>query len=98
MAYLEGKTTNLIEQAIYLISTLPENSKVYITGAHTKWLRRLQVSFKDSGLVDVIFLTPEQIINGYLRGRRGILLIDDLYDLSYKCQKYLVEEQKCLKM
>lgn len=94
---MTGKTTRLIEEAVMLLADLPETSGVYITGAHPQWLHDLSQSFKMSGLVGVYFFTPSQIRNGALQGRRGILLIDDFFDLRWEDRQFLLMEKKLLR-
>jgi hypothetical protein len=92
-----GRTTRLIEEAISLLSKMPDGYVVIITGAHPRWLRELEREFKEAGLVDVIFMSPQQIIQGRMRGLRGLLLIDDFQDLPRKEQVYILDEQRHLK-
>lgn len=100
MSYIDdrgtGKTTRLVEEAIRLLGELPEGQNVFITGAHSQWLHMLATDFKAAGLVDVVFLSPHQIIRGALRGRRGRLLIDDPWDLTMKQSDILYLEQMLL--
>lgn len=91
-----GKTTSLMEEAIAILSELPEDAKVFITGAHSRWLLDLKKDFKEAGLVDVEFYTASRIIQGCLRGQRGILLIDDAWDLSPRDLDYILEEKRRL--
>lgn len=91
-----GKTTRLIEEAISLLADLPEDTNIFITGAHINWIHELNRRFKSSGLPNVIFFTPSQIKEGALRGRKGILLIDDYIDLSLEDKIILSGEQKRL--
>lgn len=93
----EGKTTSLIEEAIYLLGDLPEQYEVFITGAHTNWIHNLAKIFKSEGLFGVRFVSPLEIASGFLRGRLGILLIDDASDLSYETLFFLKLEQKRLR-
>jgi len=95
---MEGKTTRLIERAIEALGNLKEDQKVYITGPHSQWLNKLECEFKEVGLVDVVFITISQISNGYLRGRKGILLIDDFHECFSFDQKMLIEEESYLKV
>lgn len=92
----EDKTTRIFEQAIYLICDLPEDHKVYITGAHYEWLCDLRRDFKETGLVGVEVITAVQISNGYLRGCKGRLLIDDIEDLNHKDLEWLLMEKQIL--
>lgn len=92
-----GKTTRLMEQAVALLATLPEDERVYITGAHTTWLKQLEGDFRSSGLVDVVFITTAQICNGALRGRAGVLLIDDLIDMPSDTAAAVLEERNRLR-
>lgn len=52
-----GKTTSLIERAIEALSELPDDEKVYITGAHANWVRTLSRDFQGAGLTDVVFMS-----------------------------------------
>lgn len=88
-----GKTTAMMETAVELLGTLPQGANIYITGAHYRWLDDLRREFKHSGLVDVMFFTPRQILNGALRGRKGVLLIDDFYDLPFNDALAILEEK-----
>lgn len=92
-----GKTTRIMEEAVDLLGDLPEDCFVFITGAHSKWLLELSKGFKEAGLTDIKFFTVAQIKNGCLRGRRGVLLVDDVWDLSP--EEYLIvnEEQRILR-
>jgi hypothetical protein len=54
---------------------------VFITGGHSHWLTELQYRFQKAGLEGVKFFTITQVLNGDLRGRRGLLLIDDEVDI-----------------
>lgn len=91
-----GKTTWLIELAIRNLGHMPETHCVFITGAHLQWLYQLEHDFKATGLVGVVFLSPYQIINGALRGRKGILLVDDPWDLPAKTNDILWLEKTLL--
>ena len=92
-----GKTTELMEEAVRLLAILPEGQNVYVTGAHTRHLNDLEREFKEAGLVDVVFLAKTSIMyNGALRGRRGILLIDDLQDMTFKEQELITMERDML--
>jgi hypothetical protein len=93
-----GKTTRIMEEAVSLLADMPEGSYIYITGAHFSWLHALDHDFKSAGLTGVKFFSPRQIMEGALRGRQGILLIDDFGDLSWKEQDYLVEEQRMMNL
>lgn len=92
-----GKTTQLMEEAVDLLGELPDGYKIFITGAHSKWLFELERAFKDNGLFDVKFLTVSQIKQGHLRGRKGRLLIDDFHDFSLDDREILLEEKKILR-
>lgn len=92
-----GKTTQLFEHAVDLLGELPETSNVFITGAHNTWLNELRGRVKDSGLEGIVILSPEQIMMGALRGRRGLLLIDDWADLTWKQRDVLTQEQRVLR-
>lgn len=91
-----AKTTSLIEEAIEKLAEMPETHRVFITGAHPQWLHQLEHDFKASGLIGVVFLSPEQIINGALRGMKGILLVDDPCDLPAKAHDLLWLEKVIL--
>ena len=90
---ITGKTTSLMEEAVDLLATLPEDVKVFITGGHSNWLLRLKREFELSGLVGVEFYTPHQIATGCLFGRKGVLLIYDPIDIPHKEFKIIIEEQ-----
>lgn len=91
-----GKTTRLIEEAIDILADLPESQRVVVTGAHSRWLHQLEHDFRASGLVGVVFLSPEQIVNGALRGMKGKLLVDDPWDLPAKLSDTLYLEKRIL--
>lgn len=91
-----GKTTRLFEKAINILSTLPPEQRVFVTGAHPIFLRELERSFRESGLVDVMFFSVEQIMRGALDGCRGVLLIDDYADLSIRHMDCINEAQRKL--
>lgn len=93
-----GKTTNLVEEAVSLLADMPENAKVYITGAHTRHIRRLRDEFRAEGLKDVEFVTVPQIRSGYLNGRIGVLLIDDEWDLESHDRLALFDIQRVMNM
>lgn len=92
-----GKTTQMMEKAVELLGEMPDNCSVFITGAHSEWLFELSQAFRDAGLMNVEFFTPGQIVNGCLRGRHGVLLIDDENDIPGKTRSKLFNEQKILK-
>jgi hypothetical protein len=93
-----GKTTRLFEDAVNLAATLPESHKIYITGAHTRWLEQLKRDFKGEGLVGVEVMTIPQILNGGLRGRKGVLLIDDIRDITSMDLSTLLDEKRYLEI
>jgi hypothetical protein len=97
MSQPSGKTTRMMETAVELLGELPENCRVFITGAHSPWLFELSQAFREAGLKDIEFFTPSQIINGCLHGRRGILLIDDEWDLPRRDRIVLLQEQRLLR-
>ncbi len=88
-----GKTSALMEKAVSLLATMDPGERVFVTGAHTMWLKELEKLFKSSGLVDVVFYTPSQIRQGALIGRVGVLLIDDYEDLKLIDRDFLNEAQ-----
>jgi hypothetical protein len=77
-----GKTTRLFEEAVALLADMPADHQVFVTAAHRNWLLELEYRFKSSGLVDIVFYSPEQISRGALSGRKGALLIDDYADMT----------------
>lgn len=89
-----GKTTNLMEKVVNILAEIPRGGKVYVTGAHTKWLLELEKEFKAAGLVDVIFIPVGSVVSGKLRGCRGILLIDDTQDMSLNELDACLEEKR----
>jgi hypothetical protein len=91
-----GKTTGLIEEAIRLVGEMPETHRVFITGAHSQWLHQLEREFRATGLVGVVFLSPHQICRGALRGMKGVLLVDDPWDLPAKVSDTLYLEKLIL--
>lgn len=95
---MHGKTTAIFEEAIELLSEIPENHKVYVTGAHYQWLHELAAAFKHYGLVGVVVLTPDQIMAGGLRGCKGRLLIDDANDMNGQELFMLLTEKEILEM
>lgn len=92
-----GKTTSLMKEAIRLLAEMPENYKVFITGAHPQWLRTLERRFKEANLVDVVFMSAQSVLDGHLLGRRGALLIDDIMDLPWEMRDQLWQMQDSLK-
>lgn len=82
-----GRTIRLMEEAIELLGEIPEDHRVYITGAHTRWLLQLEREFKEAGLVDVKFVPVQSVLDGRLNGLKGVLLTDDFQDLTYEQQK-----------
>ena len=90
------KTTNLFEEAVRLLAELPEGYSVFLTGAHSRWLSELKYRVRRFGLVDVHVFTVEEIKYGKLRGRRGVLLVDDVMDMSYKDAMEIRSEQAML--
>jgi hypothetical protein len=92
-----GKTTRLIEEAIDISGDLPETSTVFVTGAHLRHLISLKRMFHQTGLVGVEFVTVHQILTGCLRGRRGVLLVDDFWDLTPSQRVHMTEESRILK-
>lgn len=93
-----GNTTRLFEHAIELLGELDENEWVVITGAHTPWLFELEHRFKASGLVGVKFMNVDAIMQGKLRGFRGILLIDDPWDLTAKQNDIIYMEAQLMRI
>ena len=93
-----GKTTRMFEMVVAKLGELPEDTMVFISGAHTKWLFELEKEFKAAGLTSVAFFTPEQIMSGKMRGMKGILVIDDFFDLPPEQQEFLLFEKNRLDM
>lgn len=91
-----GKTTKIMEEAVELLGELEDSHHIFITGAHGPWLFQLSQEFKAAGLVNVEFYTSSQIIHGCLRGRHGVLLIDDIGDFSTNDRRQLRIEQDLL--
>lgn len=91
-----GKTTKIMEEAVELLETLEDDQYVFITGAHSPWLFQLSQEFKAAGLVNVEFYTSSQVIHGSLRGRNGVLLIDDIGNFSTNERRQLRIEQDLL--
>lgn len=92
----DGKTTRLVETALALLAEMQEDEKVFVTGAHVQWLLDLKNRFKETGLVGVEFLTPTQIKYGALNGKKGVLLIDDMWELKEEDRVYIAEAKKRL--
>jgi hypothetical protein len=95
---MDTKTTKMFEEALRLVSEMPDTHRVFITGAHTHWLDQLRRDFRAAGLVGVEVITPGQILRGYLRGRRGKLLIDDIEEMSLDDRLLLLSEQEILEL
>lgn len=91
-----GKTTAIFEEAIRILGHLPEGCVVVVTGYHGNWVRELAHDFKASGLVGVVVMGASQILNGGLRGYRGVLLVDDMDDFPAKALDQLFLESQIM--
>lgn len=95
---MDGKTTRLMEHAVSELGNLPDGHFVFVTGPHFRWLKTLEHEFKAAGLMGVKFISLDQIINGGLRGYRGILLIDDEEDIQAKYWIRLIHEKRAFEL
>jgi len=91
-----GKTTRMFDFVVAKLGELPEDTIVMISGAHINWLHTLERDFRSAGLTSVAFFTPDQIIQGRHRGIKGILVIDDFFDLPPEKQEFLLFEKNRL--
>lgn len=93
---MDYKTSHLTEKIIALLSEIPEDQYVYITGHDYNRLLFLDERFKYWDLQCVKVLYPRQIIQGALRGRKGRLLIDDEDEIPLRELEILLYEKKIL--
>lgn len=93
-----GRTTGIFEDAISHLGRLPDDCKVYITGANARWLDYLEREFLKAGLVGIVCLTLGEIRAGALRGVKGVLLIDDWWHFTLEDQQYLYDEMRRLEV
>lgn len=98
MEKIHGKTTSMMEKVIELLGELPENHKVFVTGAHTPWLSILERMFKEEGLIDVEFVPITILCSRGLSGKRGRLLVDDFGDLTNDQQRRVIIEGRILEL
>jgi hypothetical protein len=87
-----GRTTRLLEEAVRLAA----EDDVWVTGAHARWLRTLGANARAEGLVGVRFVSPHAVCRGALRGARGVLLVDDEWDLEPATRVRVLEERRRL--
>ena len=87
----------IVGEAANILETLPPLAKVYITSGDVEDLLAMEREFKEYLISDVVFLTPQQILDGHLRGKRGILLITGTHLMPNNFRHCVFQEQEILK-
>jgi len=76
------KMDEIIDEAGELLSNMPIDATVFVTSSDLDLLTDMMYELSDYEIDDLTMVTPQEILNGRLRGRIGVLLQKDMRFLS----------------
>lgn len=93
----EKMMDEVIANVAEMLDEMPQDCKVYICCGDVNRLCDMQMEFEDYGVVDIVFITPTDVLKGHLRGRLGALIIIDLWLMTDGMRECLYREQEIMK-